>query len=232
MVMSEPRVPAALLQEVARDLRPVRPLASPARRALTLAPVGLLLLVGVPAFWGWRENLPLLDASMMWGGMVWGPSGLQTLAGLLIAGAALREAVPGRALSRTAIIVTITLAIALVLGVTLLTEAVLPTVMPAGVWLRWAWECGGVAVLSALPALTAIAWLASRALPSRPALAGAMYGLGAGMMADSGMRLFCRISDPLHVLVAHGGAIAVLMLLGALISVIVERTKARLRVTA
>jgi hypothetical protein len=229
VVMSEPRVPAMLLREVARDLRPVRPLASPARRALTLAPLGLLLLVGVPAFWGWRQNVPLLDAAMMWGGMVWGLSGLQTLAGLLIAGAALREAVPGRALSRTAVIATIALALALVFGVTLLTEAVLPTVMPAGVWLRWAWECGVVAVVSALPGLAAIAWLASRALPSRPALAGAMYGLGAGVMADSGMRLFCWISDPRHVLVAHGGAILVLMLLGALVSTVVERTKARRR---
>lgn len=225
--MSEPSVPAALLQAVARDLRPVRPLASPARRALTLAPLGVLLLVGLPAYWGWRRNVALLDASAMWGAMVWGLSGLQTLAGLLIAGVALREAVPGRALSRGAIVTTIVLATALVLGVTLVTEAAVPTVMPAGVWLRWAWECGGIAVLSALPCLAAIAWLASRALPSRPALAGAMAGLGAGVMADSGMRLFCWISDPLHVIVAHGGAIVLLMLLGTLVSTTVERLKAR-----
>lgn len=227
--MSESRVPAVLLQQVAQDLRPVRPLASPWRRALTLAPVGLLLLVGVPAFWGWRQNVAQLDASVMWGAMVWGLSGLQTLAGLLIAAVALREAVPGRALSRPAIVGTMALGLALVLGVTLLTEAVLPTVMRAGVWQRWAWECGEIAVLSALPDLAAIAWLASRALPSRPALAGAIYGLGAGLMADSGVRLFCWISDPLHVLVAHGGAILVLMLLGALLSTVVERAKARLR---
>ena len=54
--MSKTRVPAALYSAVKRDLRPVRPLASPARRALALLPVAIVLLVGMPVFWAWRTH--------------------------------------------------------------------------------------------------------------------------------------------------------------------------------
>jgi hypothetical protein len=46
-------------------------------------------------------------------------------------------------------------------------------------------------------------------------------------MADAGLRLFCWDGDLLHILVAHGGAIALLMLLGALSARVVEHLKAR-----
>ena len=39
-----------------------------------------------------------------------------------------------------------------------------------------------------IPALIAPAWLVSRALPNRPALTGALCGLGVGVMADAGLR--------------------------------------------
>jgi hypothetical protein len=225
--MTESRVPATLLARVERDLRPVRPLASPTRRALRLAPLGLLLLVGVPLFWGWRGNLGQLDSSLLGITAAWGLSALQTFLGLLIVGAALREAVPGRALSASAVAMTIGAAIALVLGVTAITDAIVPTAPPSSVFLRYAWECWIVAVISALPALALVAWLASRALPARPATAGAIYGLGAALMADSGVRLFCWVSEPSHVLLAHGGAIVLVTLAGALLSTAIERFKAR-----
>jgi hypothetical protein len=94
MVTGDRQVPASLVSAVRRDLRPVRPLAAPLRRALALLPIGLALLVGVPAVWGWRANLSALGPAA-----ACGLSGLQTLAGLLIVGAALREAVPGDELS-------------------------------------------------------------------------------------------------------------------------------------
>jgi len=220
--MSEQRVPADLLAAIRRDLRPVRPLAAPGRRALALLPLGLTLLVGLPVFWGWRSNFSQL-------GMVvaWGLSGLQALAGLLVVGTALREAVPGRELSAAAVAATVGAASALFVGITLLTELVLPTLEPPGVWVRFAWECFWMAAASSLPALAAAAWLTSRAFPTRPAVAGAIYGLGAGLMADAGVRLFCWVSTPSHVLVAHGGAILALMAAGAVAATVVDRIKAR-----
>lgn len=224
--MTESPVPMDLLRRVERDLRPVRPLPSPWWRTLALVPCGLLLLFGVPWFWGWRQNLLAFGDSWLGMATIWGLSAVQTLVGLLIVGAALRESVPGRILSARVLAVTITCAVAVVVGVTLLTDAVAPTVTPTGVWLSWAWECTEIALISALPGLVVVAWAASRALPSRPAVTGAMYGLGAGLLSDSGLRLFCWTSEPAHVLIAHGGAIVLLMLLGALLSTLVERVRA------
>ena len=76
-----------------------------------------------------------------------------------------------------------------------------------------------------LPALIAPAWLVSRALPSRPALTGALCGLGVGVMADAGLRLFCWDGGYSHVILAHGGAIAILVVMGALSAAAVERIK-------
>lgn len=47
--------------------------------------------------------------------------------------------------------------------------------------------------------------LAARAYPTRPVVAGALLGLGAGLMANAGWRLFCHFSEPAHVLSAHVG---------------------------
>lgn len=219
-----PGVPAALLHEVGGNLRPIRPLASPGRRALLLLPLGIALIVGVPAFWGWRSNFAALGPLL-----AWGLSGLQALVGLWIVGRALREAIPGRELSAAAVAGTVLAALALFVGLTWVTEGAVPVAVPPGVFVRYAWECFFVAALSSLPPLAAVAWLAARALPTRPALAGALYGLGAGLLADAGMRLFCRVSSPAHVLVAHGGSLLALTVAGALAATVVERIKARRR---
>jgi hypothetical protein len=220
--MMETSVPPDLLAAVGRGLRPVRPLASPARRVLALLPLGLVLLLAIPAFWGLRGNASLLGFAT-----AWGLSGLQALAGLLIVGVALREAVPGRELSGAAVAATVAVAAALFVGLTLVTEWVLPTAVPAGIWGRYAWECFWMAAASSVPGLAAAAWLAARALPTRPAVAGAIYGLGAGLMADAGVRLFCWVSAPAHVILAHGGAILFLAAVGAGAATAVERLKAR-----
>jgi len=220
--VADPRPPAELLAEVGRGLRPVRPLASPARRAAALLPLGLLLLVGAPLVWGFRANLAALGPAVSWG-----LSALQTLAGLVVVGVALREAVPGRELSGRAVAITLAAAAALFLAQTALTALLLPTVVPAAARVRYVWECLGMAALTALPALAAAAWLVARALPSRPAVAGAVYGLGAGLMADAGVRMFCWVTTPAHVLIAHGGAVLGLTALGALVATWLERAKAR-----
>ena len=78
--------------------------------------------------------------------------------------------------------------------------------------------CFRVSAISAIPALIAAAILAARALPTRPALAGALYGLGCGLVADAGLRLFCEYTVPSHVLFGHGGAIVGAMVFGAVVA--------------
>src|SRR5262245_47434180 len=129
-------VPQELLRAVQGDVRPVRPLAPPWRRALYLAPLGVLLVVAVPVVAGLRS-----DTARLGPGPSWLLSGAQAMLGLWILGAALREAVPGRALSARALWATGLGAAVLWAGIVLATSAVSPRPVPPGVWLRFWWEC-------------------------------------------------------------------------------------------
>lgn len=216
--MSQTQVPAALLSVVRRDLVPVRPLASPARRALALLPIGVLLLAGMPAFWHWQAHVKLAPWTS------WSLSALETGLSLVILAAGLREAVPGRELSAQKLW---TIVISACAGFVLFNlGAQPPAPMPNHSWMHWVWECLYMTITFSIPALAAPAWLVARALPNRPALAGALCGLGVGIMADAGLRLFCRDGGT-HLIVAHGGAIVLLVVLGAMCATIVERVKRR-----
>lgn len=215
--MAEPRIPPELLRSVRADLRPVRPLASPARRLLAMLPLALALLFLPPLYWGWRGNLGQLA-----GVFAWPLSALESGAGLALLWLAFRESVPGNRSAATWMRLAMALSAALFVAVTCTTDLELPTVPPDGAWLRYARECIGMALLFALPAVALVGWLVARALPSRPGLVGAAYGLGIGLMTDAGVRLFCWVSEPAHVLVAHGGAIALSAFGGALAAVLVE----------
>lgn len=213
-------VPAGLLAAIGGDLQPVAPLPSPWRRLLLYLPVGIALIAAMPWVWGLRANAGNLGFFA-----TWGLSAVQTLAGLLIVGAALYEAVPGRELSGRALGATALAAIALFAALTLFTQNLAPNHMRDGVALRFAWECFWMATTWSVPALAAAAWLAYRALPTRPAIAGAICGLGAGLIADAGVRLFCWVSEPVHVLLAHGGSILFLVLLGAGAAVVIDHLR-------
>ena len=215
--MSDIRVPEDLRRAVARDLRPVRPLASPARRVLRFAPVGLLLFVSLPAFWGWRSNLHALGL-----GLAWGLSGLQAVVGLVIVGLGLRESIPGRELPRSALAVVAVGAGTLLTWATLETAAQVPTLEPPGLRWRFAWECFYMAAGPGAVAVVVAVCLVAGALPLRPAVAGAFCGLGAALMGDAGARLFCWVSSPAHVLLSHGGAILALTLFGAMAATTLE----------
>jgi hypothetical protein len=217
--MSENHVPAALFDAVKRDLRPVRPLASPARRALALLPIGLVLLIGMPLFWASRTSIVLAS----WPS--WIVSALETVLSLIVLAAGLREAVPGRELSTRAVRWLAGVACVGFLAINATTH--LPESVPAATWARWVWECIAMTIVFSIPALLAPAWLVSRALPNRPALTGMLCGLGIGLMADAGLRLFCWDGGYLHIVIAHGAAIAILVVLGALSATFVERLKMR-----
>jgi hypothetical protein len=204
----------AYREQIAGTLTPVRPLATPSRRVWMLVPLGLLLAATAPGLNGQRGDLgaytPLLT---------WGITGLQSLLGLWLLALGFREAVPGRNVSRRALTLASVLTALLVIGVTILTNAASATVVPAGrEWQYWS-ECVIWPMAIGAPFMILTTLMAARAFPTRPAIAGALCGLSAGILSDAGWRLSCWISEPAHIIGAHGLAIVGLALAGSLLAV-------------
>lgn len=194
--------PASLREAIAADLQPVMPLAAPLMRTGLLVPLAALLLLAAPAAFAPRD---LAALGWFWS---WGASMLQSALGLAVTAAALRESIPGRAWSRGPLVVWLAAPVASVTAVGLVSWERSPVELP-GVGLFVGALCVVYSVSSALPAALLGAGLAARAWPIRPMVTGWLAGLGAGLMADAGWRLFCHFSEPGHVLVAHlGGVLA------------------------
>jgi hypothetical protein len=210
--MSE-HVPAAIEAAIKSDLRPVKPLPSPARRALWLAPLVVLTLAAASPVFDLRG-----DASVLGWPLMWAPSVLQALLALLLIVLALRDAIPGRTLRASMVLLATAAVIGFSLVVTLRTWSVSPTtIVPHAVGFVGR-ICFVGTIAAALPLLVGAALLASRAFIVRPWSAGVLYGLGAGLGADAGWRLFCHYSDPSHVLLTHTGGVLATMLIGIVVA--------------
>lgn len=199
-----------LRDRVANDLAPARPLLPPSTRALLLAPLALATVLAVPSLNFYRPDL--MEIGVL---RIWGLSIVEAAAGLFIVGLALRESVPGRNLSPAAAWTAIAAGLALPVAIYLLTAERFdlgpsPRALPIVSAI-----CFRTSAAAAIPGLIASTVLVARAFPIRPGFAGALYGLGCGIIADAGLRLFCEFTIPVHVIAAHGGAIVASMLAGA-----------------
>ena len=214
-------MPGDLRGRLAADYAPVRAIPSPLARTTWLLPLAALALLAPPLVFEVRGDAARLGFSGTWGASV-----IQMIAGLALAAAALRESVPGRAWSRTAIALWLGLPQALLMLTTLASWEMSPVLLRRQWWLIGV-ACFSGSLASALPAVALASVLAARAYPTRPVVAGALLGLGAGLMADAGWRLFCHFSEPAHVLSAHVGAVLVSMLAGALLAPAICRAQRR-----
>lgn len=205
---------------IARDLRPVRPLSSPARRALRVAPIALLTLVAVPGLHFFRPDLAALGV-----GKAWGLSLLESAGGMFVVMLALRESIPGRSLSGGALAATFVAGLATPFVLLALTATNFTTGSAPGTEWQFGVFCFRTSTIAAIPALVAAAVLVARAFPLRPGVAGALYGLGCGLVADAGLRLFCEFTVPSHVAAAHGGAVVAAIAGGAVVAQVVGRTE-------
>ena len=198
-------------------MSPVRPLPSPWVRALWCAPFAFLALLAAPAYFNVRA-----DAAQLGWFSSWGASLIQVVAGFALLAAALRESIPGRAWSSGAIGAWLVTPIALVIAVTLASWEASPVILTSGWWTVWV-VCIGGSAATALPLVALASVLAVRAYPTRPAVAGLLLGLGAGVIADAGWRMFCHFSEPAHVLSAHLGGVAVAALIGWRLAIVLGK---------
>jgi Negative regulator of sigma F len=210
--------PPKLRETIARDLKPARPLRSPWIRALTLLPIAAVVVIAIPSLHVFRSDLAALGIVR-----TWGFSFGQALAGVLIVATALRESIPGRTLSRAGLLLTFAIGLVVPFVVILLTATRFDIGSAPGQGFAEGASCFRLSAMAAVPALVAAAILTARALPVRPLVAGALYGLGCGLMADAGLRLYCDYTSPLHVLLAHGGAIGASLVGGVVIGSVSRR---------
>ena len=204
---------AALRQIVAGDLDPVRPLLPPSRRALLLAPLALATVIAIPSLNFYRPDL--LEIGVL---RIWTLSMVEAVGGLFLIGLAMRESIPGRNLSAGATWLALVGGLALPVVLYLLAADRFDVGPSARALPMVSAICFRTSAAAAIPALIVATALVARALPLRPGVAGGFYGLGCGVIADAGMRLFCEFTIPAHVISAHFGAIVASMLAGALIA--------------
>jgi hypothetical protein len=214
---SDVRPGRAYREAIVADLAPVRPLPKPSRRVWLLVPIGLMLAATAPFLNGMRGDLlpfaPLLT---------WGATGLQAMLGLWLLALGFREAVPGRNVSARALASAAALTLILVSAIAVLTNAASPTVVPPGDEFTDWMECVVWPALIGAPFMVIATLMAARAFPTRPAIAGALCGLSAGVLSDAGWRLSCWISDPVHLAESHGLAILTLAAAGSLVAVLLD----------
>lgn len=206
-------VPAELRSRIHADYVAVRPLPSPWVRMLWCAPLALLAFVAAPAYFNVRPDA--LQLGWLRG---WGASVIQLLAGFALLAAALSESIPGRSWRASAIGIWVVMPIVLTIAVTLTSWQASPVTLQRGWWTVWALCLSGSAA-TALPVVALASVLVARAYPTRPGTAGLLLGIGAGVIADAGWRMFCHFSGPAHVLSAHLGAVALSAIVGALLSI-------------
>ena len=210
----------AYREQIVSGLEPVRPLASPSRRVWMLVPLGVLFVASVPLLTGSRRDLVAYSPLI-----TWVATGVQSLAGLWLLALGFREAVPGRNVSRRSLAIAAGSTVALMVAVTFATYAVSRTVVPVGrEWRDWS-ECVVWPAMLGAPFMVIATLMAVRAFPTRPALAGGLCGLAAGVLSDAGWRLSCGISDPVHILDAHGLAMLLLAAAGALLAIAADRPR-------
>jgi len=202
--------PSGLRERIAADLEPVRPLASPLRRAAWVGAAGCVAIV-IAAVWARSRGVELESALVRFGWV----TATQWVLALALVTLALREAVPalgvGVARSATAVggAVLLQVAFAVAIG---LSDGTL-SLGGAGDWPANATCASGTGLLG-VPLLALAIWLVFQEFPLRARWSGALAGAAAGLFADGAWHLACGRTDLGHVLVAHVGVTTLCAALG------------------
>jgi len=224
MMDRSPKPPEALIRAIAQDLKPVRPSPQPLQLALRMVPLALLVSSVILLAIGLRHDLGILGPLLGWGA-----SAAQFVLAIVLVWIAAHESTPAGRLPKQMLYLAGAAASLLVVFVTLLTfstssvSAPLVRVPPKvnellqdSPWIM-GFACGIGSTLAGGILVLFFSWVFRNSLATRPTVAGALYGAGAGLAINAGWRIACPISTPWHALGAHGAAIIATVALGALI---------------
>ena len=203
MMDRSPQPPEALMRAVAQDLRPVRPSPQPLRLALRMVPIALLVSSLILVAIGPRHDLGILGPLL-----TLGASALQFALAIAFIWIAAHESTPAARLPRHVVYSAAVAAFLVVVFVTLLTFSTSPTTEPllrVPPWINeklrvspWimGFACGIGSTLAGGILVLLFSWVFRNSLATRPTVAGALYGAGAGLAINAGWRIACPISTP------------------------------------
>jgi hypothetical protein len=210
--------PEALMRVIAEDLSPVKPSPEPFHLALRMIPLALLVSSLALLAMGPRHDLKILGPLL-----TWVASAAQFVSAIALVWIAAHESIPAGRLPRQMVYSAAAAASLLVVLVSLLTFSTSPATeplrmgaLPVSPWIM-ALACGIGGTLAGGILVLLFSWVFRNSLATRPTVAGALYGAGAGLAINAGWRVACPISTPWHSLGAHGAAIIATVILGALI---------------
>jgi hypothetical protein len=223
MMDRSPRPPEALMRALVQDLKPVRPSPQPLELALRLVPFALLVSSIILLAIGPRHDSPILGPLL-----TWGASAAQFVLAVTLVWIAAHESTPAGRLPRQIVYAAAVAASLIVVFVTLLTFAASSATPTLSVPPRiseilrvspWIVDlaCGIGSTLAGGILVLVFSWVFRNSLATRPTVAGALYGAGAGLAINAGWRIACPFSTLRHALGAHGAAIIATVLVGALI---------------
>ena len=223
MMDPSPKPPEALMRAIAQDLRPVRPSPEPLRLALRMVPLALLVSSVILLAIGPRHDLSVLGPIL-----TWGASAAQFVLAIMLVWIAARESTPAGRLPRQIIYFAAVSASLVVVFVTLLTFSTSPASEPLlrvpprvnemlrdSPWIM-GFGCGLGSTVAGGILVLFFSRVFRNSLATRPTVAGALYGAGAGLAINAGWRIACPVSTPWHALGAHGAAIIATVILGGL----------------
>jgi hypothetical protein len=219
MIDRSPKPPEALMRVIAQDLRPVKPSPRPLRLALQTAPFALLVSSLVLLAVGIRGDSGILGPLL-----TWGASAAQFALAIALVWIAAHESTPAGRLPKGTVYAAAVAVMLVVVGITVSTFSISPvgsTLRVAGALRVPPWimdlACGVGSTIEGGILVLLFSWMFRNSLATRPIVAGALYGAGAGVAVNAGWRIACPFSTLRHTLGAHGTAIVATVLLGALI---------------
>jgi hypothetical protein len=223
MMDRSPRPPETLMRAIANDLKPVRPSPEPLQLALRLVPFALLVSSIILLTIGPRHDSLILGPLL-----TWGASAAQFVLAVTLVWIAAHESTPAGRLPRQIVYTAAVAGSLVVVFITLLTFSASPAPPTLPVPQRiseilrvspWIVDlaCGVGSTLAGGILVLFFSRAFRNSLATRPTVAGALYGAGAGLAINAGWRIACPFSTPRHALGAHGAAIIATVLVGALI---------------
>jgi hypothetical protein len=224
--------PEALMRAIVQDLRPVKPSPQPFHLALRMVLPALVISSLILLAIGLRYDSGILGPLL-----TWGASAAQFVLAIALVWIAAHESMPAGRLPRQMIYSLALAAFLVVVCISLVTWSISPVREPLlrvppfineklrdSPWIMGL-GCGVGSTVAGGILVLLFSRMFRSSLATRPTIAGALYGAGAGLAINAGWRIACPVSTLWHALGAHGAAIIATAMLGALIGHLLGRRR-------